>query len=225
MRDENFLVICGWMRNRLGLSGNELLVYALIFGFTQNGEDWYSGSLSYIADTIGATKRTAISVLSSLEEKGLVLKDQYMVQNVTFNRYRAVCTGFIGGEKISSECGEKFSPNNIKKENISPLNTKVFCPPTVDEVRSYVAEKGITNVDPEQFVDYYQSNGWKVGRTKMQDWKAAVRTWTRNRTSNSGNNRNVRNNHTSSNAEIDAWIKSLKDNPDYKGGPDVTNLL
>ena len=51
-----------------------------------------------------------------------------------------------------------------------------FTPPTVDEVRAYCTEKGYP-VDAERFVDYYTSNGWMVGKNKMKDWRAAVRTW------------------------------------------------
>lgn len=51
-----------------------------------------------------------------------------------------------------------------------------FAPPTVDEVRDYCTEKGYT-VDPNRFVDFYTSNGWKVGRNPMKDWKAACRSW------------------------------------------------
>ena len=53
-----------------------------------------------------------------------------------------------------------------------------FIPPEVEEVRLYCQEKGY-KVDPEQFVDYYCSNGWMVGKNKMKDWKAAVRSWNR----------------------------------------------
>ena len=56
---------------------------------------------------------------------------------------------------------------------------KRFSPPTVDEVREYCWERGNT-VDPQRFVDYYSSNGWMVGKNKMKDWKAAVRTWEQN---------------------------------------------
>lgn len=51
-----------------------------------------------------------------------------------------------------------------------------FKAPDVDEVRAYAAENGY-NLDAERFVDYYTSNGWKVGRNPMKDWKAAVRNW------------------------------------------------
>ena len=57
-----------------------------------------------------------------------------------------------------------------------PTRSKRFVPPTVDEVRDYCLERG-NKVDPQRFVDYYSSNGWMVGKTKMKDWKAAVRTW------------------------------------------------
>lgn len=53
-----------------------------------------------------------------------------------------------------------------------------FKKPTVDEVRAYCQERQ-NNVDPERFVDYYESNGWKVGRNAMKSWQAAVRTWER----------------------------------------------
>lgn len=51
--------------------------------------------------------------------------------------------------------------------------------PTIEEVRSYIEEKGY-NVDPERFYDFYESNGWKVGKNPMKDWKACVRTWQKN---------------------------------------------
>lgn len=62
---------------------------------------------------------------------------------------------------------------NIKKEKPKP---KRFVPPTLDEVKAYCQERN-NNVIPEKFIDYYESNGWKVGRNPMKDWKACVRTW------------------------------------------------
>ncbi|MCR9201368.1 MAG: hypothetical protein NXI04_22215 [Planctomycetaceae bacterium] len=53
---------------------------------------------------------------------------------------------------------------------------KRFKPPTADEVRDYCEGRRNT-VDPQSFVDFYASKGWKVGKNRMQDWKACVRTW------------------------------------------------
>lgn len=56
----------------------------------------------------------------------------------------------------------------------------IFCPPTVEEVRSYCQERGNT-VDPEQFVNYYEARGWELKQgQKMKDWRASVRTWETN---------------------------------------------
>ena len=62
-----------------------------------------------------------------------------------------------------------------KKENIY----RRFTPPTITEVSDYCKERNNT-VDPQRFIDHYTSNGWMVGKTKMKDWKAAVRNWERN---------------------------------------------
>jgi hypothetical protein len=56
---------------------------------------------------------------------------------------------------------------------------KKFVPPTIDEVEDYIKEKGY-NIDAERFVAYYKSNGWKVGKNQMKDWKAAIITWSKN---------------------------------------------
>ena len=68
-------------------------------------------------------------------------------------------------------------------------NTRVtrFTPPTVEEVKTYCLERK-NSVDAERFVDYYSANGWIVGKTRMKDWKAAVRTWERRDSRGSGTN-------------------------------------
>ena len=53
-----------------------------------------------------------------------------------------------------------------------------FAPPTTEEVKAYCEERG-NKVDPQKFVDFYTMKGWMVGKNKMKDWKAAVRTWER----------------------------------------------
>lgn len=53
-----------------------------------------------------------------------------------------------------------------------------FTPPSLEEVRDYCRDRG-NAVDPGKFIDFYESKGWMVGKNKMKDWKAAVRTWER----------------------------------------------
>lgn len=66
----------------------------------------------------------------------------------------------------------------IEKEKEKEIDTKYkrFTPPSVEEVKSYCNERK-NSVDPESFVDFYSSKGWMIGKNKMKDWKAAVRTW------------------------------------------------
>ena len=75
---------------------------------------------------------------------------------------------------------EEYYPSPIPHP---PTNTPKgvcrFAPPTPEEVREYAAQVGIP-LDPNRFVDFYASKGWKVGKTPMKDWQAAVRTWGRN---------------------------------------------
>ncbi len=81
----------------------------------------------------------------------------------------------------------KQTPREKEKELLketSPIGEEKktrprFAPPTVSDVRAYAAEKGLA-IDAEHFVDYYASNGWKVGRNPMRDWRATVRNWARN---------------------------------------------
>lgn len=74
---------------------------------------------------------------------------------------------------------DTVTDSNIGHKADKPPSRHRFAPPTVEEVRAYCTEKGYT-VDPQRFVDYYTSNGWRVGKNPMKDWKAAVRTWIRN---------------------------------------------
>ena len=71
---------------------------------------------------------------------------------------------------------KKMSTVKKKEEKDKKKTAKRFTPPTVEEVRAYCLERG-NAVDPERFVDFYASKGWKVGNQGMKDWKACVRTW------------------------------------------------
>lgn len=65
---------------------------------------------------------------------------------------------------------------DTEKEQKRKGESSRFAPPTLDDVTAYCTERG-NGIDPQRFIDYYQSNGWKVGKNPMKDWKAAVRNW------------------------------------------------
>ncbi len=216
----NYLSIQGWMITDLKLSGNELLCYALIYGFCQDGETKYAGSSSYICEWLSCSKKTALTTLKALTDKGLIEKFEKVINGVKLCDYAVnfdLLPDYTTGEKITPGGGEVFTPgggekitphiysednylkdNNTPLYNIPPRGRKAtkgthqkkevrFIPPTVDEVRAYCKERG-NNVDAERFVDFYTSKGWMVGKTKMKDWKAAVRNWERDEKTTVANN-------------------------------------
>ena len=66
------------------------------------------------------------------------------------------------------------------KESLEKVATKrtAFVAPSLQEVKDYISEKGYT-VDAQRFIDFYEAKGWMIGKNKMKDWRAAVRTWMR----------------------------------------------
>ena len=69
--------------------------------------------------------------------------------------------------------------NNVKNVINKDIKSSVFIKPTIDELKSYCKERN-NSVDYKHWLDHYTSNGWMVGKTKMKDWKAAIRTWEKN---------------------------------------------
>lgn len=85
--------------------------------------------------------------------------------------------------QLSTKCqptdNQMSAEDSIGKDSIDKNSiVKRFIPPTIEEVRSYCLERQ-NSVDAQRFVDFYASKGWMVGKNKMKDWKACVRTWER----------------------------------------------
>lgn len=98
---------------------------------------------------------------------------------------------------------------NIKKDNICVTKGSGFKKPVLDEIASYCLERQ-NKVNPQVFLDYYTSNGWRVGKNPMKDWRAAIRTWERNNF-NGGSNGNKRNYTRGAGAELPADIEQSLD--------------
>lgn len=95
------------------------------------------------------------------------------------NNTRVNITSMNKKENITKEKTESET-DSVPESDARPKRTNVkFTKPTVEDIRNYCRERNNT-VDAEHFYDYYESNGWKVGKNTMKNWKAAVRTWERN---------------------------------------------
>ena len=108
MKDNNYIVIQGWMVNKLNLSGNELMVYAIIYGFSQDEESKFEGSGQYIADSLGISRRQVFTILENLVKYRFVKKIERFEKNLKFCDYQASPEFFP--EKDKKEGGEETSP-------------------------------------------------------------------------------------------------------------------
>ena len=136
MKNENYIVIQGWMVNELRLKGNHLLIFALLYGFSQDGETEFKGSNKYICKALNTSKPTVIKSLSYLLKLGLILKRIEVVNNVQFNRFsinlQVVKNCFIrgketlrGGKDLIEKGGKETLPNNtINNKTNNTINIK-----------------------------------------------------------------------------------------------------
>ena len=88
VKENSFITIQAFMVNELNLKGNELLIYAIIHGFSQDGESEFTGSLQYLADWTNSTKQGVMKALKSLMEKQLILKNETFQNNLKFCTYK-----------------------------------------------------------------------------------------------------------------------------------------
>lgn len=98
--DKNYFVVSGWMVNRLKLSGNDLNVYAIIYGFSQGDGIGFIGSAQYLADFCGMSRRSLMDVLNRLVKANLIQKKSEIVDGVKHCMYKTVP---VEGYEVSSQ--------------------------------------------------------------------------------------------------------------------------
>lgn len=203
VRSDNHITIDGWMINELELSGSELIVYGLIWGFSQTENQWCTASQAYIARWANISTRGLRKILDKLEEKGLLIKETTTCKKGLESKYRAIRpsaedqeadgnkvpirpeqSSYPDGNKVPIRW-EQSSYNNIEDNidnNIADIKenkkrkTEPFKKPTLEEVTAYIQERK-SPIDSERFYAYYESVGWIVGKKPMKNWKMAVITW------------------------------------------------
>ena len=134
-----YYTVQGWMRSELNLTGNALAVYAIIYGFSQDGVSEYAGSSRYLCEWVGCSKKTILTILADLTEKGYLVKKKVTNNGVTFCNYVAARSPQNnqpgGGEEITPpgkklhRGGEEITPGVVKNlhrggEEITPHNTR-----------------------------------------------------------------------------------------------------
>lgn len=137
VRDDNFFLVSGWMLNRLGLKGAALQIYAIIYGFSQDGQGSFTGSLQYLMDFTNTSKHTVIKALKELTERKYILKTETMINGVQFNTYRinapvvqklhwgSAETAPGGSAEIALGGSAETAPNNISNINKSNISKDI----------------------------------------------------------------------------------------------------
>lgn len=118
-----------------------------------------------------------------LEEKSMLGIKSNKAYTLDVSKMDTECiqNGYIVKDSIGKVSIDKDSKDkDSKEENAREEKAKRFYPPTIDEVKQYCEERK-NNIDPMAFIDFYSSKGWMIGKNRMKDWKAAVRTWERKR--------------------------------------------
>lgn len=179
MELKGYTNIPDWMLS-LDLDVYETIILAVIYGFSQDGESTFAGSLKYLCQKAKCSRRKVTMVLPKLVEKGLIIKIDKEVRGVHLCEYK-VSPLCMGGASDAPGGGACHAPKNIENENIDidslyKKGSSHFLKPSLDDIRAYCISRG-NNVDPEQFLNFYESKGWMVGKTPMRDWRAAIRTW------------------------------------------------
>jgi uncharacterized phage protein (TIGR02220 family) len=168
---KNFITIQGWMVEELDLNSNNLLVFALIYGFNQDEESEFTGSLNYICNWLNCSKPTASKALNDLVEKQLLIKRTKYINNITFNSYQinfTVVKKLYGGDKETLSGGSKETLPYI--DNIN--NNK-------DNISKVVPTSGI---DTNKFVEYFNSvadRKFKPNDKIKACLKKAIKTYTK----------------------------------------------
>lgn len=112
VKNEHYITIQEFMVNDLELSGNELIAYALIYGFSQDGESYFKGSLSYVAKWLNCSKATACNILNKLADDGFLEKKEKNVNGVRLCDYSA----YPIDEKALNEIKEKKKERKEKEK-------------------------------------------------------------------------------------------------------------
>ncbi len=176
VKKENYIVIQGFMITDLKLKGNELIIYACIYGFSQAENQAFTGSLQYLADWTNSTKQGVIKCLKSLEAKGFIIKKENFINGVKFCEYRTTLLNKVEYPIKQSLTGDikQSLTNNINYYN--KLNNNIIA----EQIITYLNEKAGTHFKPvdsnikfikARLKDYSQEDLKIVIDKKVKEWK------------------------------------------------------
>ena len=172
-----YAVIPADVRYNKNLSPNSKLLYAEITALcNMNGK--CTATTDYFCKLYEVSRISIQKWLKILEDNNYIKR-----VNIYKQGSKEILTRVI--TLVNNPHKQKLTDNNninINNNNLTDSNKKAFFKkPSVIDIIDYCKERN-NNIDADAFIDFYESKDWKIGKNKMKDWKAAVRTWERRET-------------------------------------------
>lgn len=134
--------------------------------FQNDGEKFWSNSVN-----VRISKRNDITEKRKQAAANSWISRREKQMQSNGNAQPMVCNAIKENKRKGNSISNDIESNKAK-------TAKRFCPPTLQEVQSYISEKGYS-IDAEAFIAFYESKGWMVGKNKMKDWRMAIVTWSK----------------------------------------------
>lgn len=173
IKTKDYTTICNRIYKNSNLSLKAKGLLSLILSLSTH----WNLSVSGLAAICKEGKTSINNTIKELIDQGYINRVQLRKDN-KFNGYQYIVfespdlsytqNTYTGKDKELNTLRNKVSINKISKER--------FKKPDLEEIKLYCIERS-NNVDPERFYNYYESKGWKVGKSPMKNWKACIRTW------------------------------------------------
>lgn len=181
-----YAVIPANVRYDNSLRANEKLLYGEITALAQKtGECWANNQ--YFSELYEVKVNAIATWIKHLKEKEYIIVDYEYEKGTKEIAKRIIKIGGIQKDSTSYSKRYRGGIQKDKDNNTSINNTSIkenikrkdkFIKPTLEEVKNYCEERN-NGIDAEQFIDFYESKDWLIGKNKMKDWKACIRTWER----------------------------------------------
>ncbi len=183
-----YAIISAEVRYDKNLTANAKLLYAEITALLNiNGECFATNK--YFANLYGKSTVTISKWISELVANGYI-STHYIYKGGTKEIERRYIRKLKGGIKENFKGGIKENfKDSISLSKDKHINNKgaSFKKPTVNDIKEYCLERN-NGIDSETFFDFYESKNWLIGKNKMKNWKACIRTWEKRQNKTNNNN-------------------------------------
>lgn len=166
----DLLLLANHRDKKISIDGNPVII--------SRGQ--FHTSIYKLADRWGWDKRTVSRFLNRLENDEMLTQVRSSkgttISIVNYGIYQSDSTTECTTDSTTDGTTHSTQTRIEELKNDKNKKSSAFVPPTIEEVKAYCQERN-NNVNPQAFIDFYESKGWMIGKNKMKNWKSAVHTW------------------------------------------------